>query len=184
MMLEITHQLRSFGTNYKKTKQRKQCKNVKNIKRKIHNPKKQSTDESNEEKVKEVESSNYSCGDKLNPCDIRCTSANKSSFDKDKDESKIHASEQEENDEVEVEVYLDRELISALYYLRKEREKKKMIMEQLQRYQENNTLLEEKLSETEKTVNILKEQVEVAKKTVEILKNKLEEKDTQLSTNL
>jgi rRNA processing protein Krr1/Pno1 len=45
-------------------------------------------------------------------------------------------------------------------------------------------LLEEKLSETEKTVIFLKAQVEVAKNTEEELKNQLEEKDTQLSTNL
>jgi hypothetical protein len=79
-------------------------------------PKKHATNESNEEKVKEVESIKYSCGDKLNPCDIRCTYANKIIFDKDKDERKRHASEEEENDEVEVVVNLEGELISALWF--------------------------------------------------------------------
>jgi hypothetical protein len=51
------------------------------------NPNKLAFDESNEEKVKEVESSKYSSGDQLNPSNIRCTYENKSSFDKDKDES-------------------------------------------------------------------------------------------------
>jgi hypothetical protein len=84
--------------------------------------------------VNKVKSSKYSCGDKLNPCDIRCTYANKNNFDKDKDERKIHASKEEENDDVEAEVDLEGELISALYDLRNAREKKKMLMEQLQRY--------------------------------------------------
>jgi len=94
------------------------------------NPNKHTTNESNEEKVKKVKSSKYSCGDKLNPCDIRCTYANKSSFNKDKDKRKIHASK-EENNEVEFEVDLEEELISALDYLRNAREKNKMLMEQL-----------------------------------------------------
>lgn len=57
-------------------------------------------------------------------------------------------------------------------------------MEKLQRYQENNTLIEEKLSEIEKIVIFLKAQVEVAEKNEETLKNKLEDKNTQLSTNM
>jgi U3 small nucleolar ribonucleoprotein component len=98
----------------------------------------------------------YSCGDKLNPCGIRITYTNKSSFYKDKDERKSHASEEEENDEVEDEVYLKWKLISTIDDLRNARKKNKILMEQLQRYQEKNTLLEDKLSETEKTVIILK----------------------------
>jgi hypothetical protein len=95
------------------------------------NPNKHATDESNEEKVNEVESSKYSCGDKLNPCDIRCTYENKINFDKDKDEIKIHALEEEENDEVEVEVDPEGEIISSLYDLRNAMDKNKMLMEQL-----------------------------------------------------
>jgi hypothetical protein len=57
-------------------------------------PNKHAAYESSKEKVKEVESSKYSCGDKLNPRDIRCTYAIKSSFDKDKDERKSHALEE------------------------------------------------------------------------------------------
>jgi hypothetical protein len=96
------------------------------------NPNKHAVDESNEEKVKEFESSKHYCGDKLNPCDIRHTYTNKNSFNKDKDERKlIHASKEEENDEVEAEVDLEGELISALDDLRNAREKNKMLMEQL-----------------------------------------------------
>jgi len=52
-----------------------------------------------------------------------CTYANKSSFDKDKDEEKIHASKEEENDEVKYELDLEGELISALDDLMNAREK-------------------------------------------------------------
>jgi hypothetical protein len=137
------------------------------------NPNKHTTNESNEEKVKKVKSSKYSFGDKLNPSDIRCTYANKSSFNKYKDERKIHASDEEENDEVEAKVDLEGEMISALYDLRNEREKKIILVEQLQRYQENNTLPEEKLSDIENIVIILKAQVEVTKNIEQTLKNEL-----------
>ena len=56
-----------------------------------------------------------------------------------------NTSKEEKNDELEVEVNLERELVDTLDELSNEREKKNIMMDQLQNYQENSLLMENKL---------------------------------------
>ena len=61
------------------------------------------------------------------------------------DVTQSNTSKEEKNDELEAEVNLEGELVSALDELSNEKEKKKIMMDQLQNYIENILLMEDKL---------------------------------------
>ena len=54
---------------------------------------------------------------------------------------KVIPQKQKNNDELEAEVNLERELVVALDELSNEREKNKIMMDQIKNYQENNVFL-------------------------------------------